>query len=115
MLLSFCVGFLSSILGIGGGIIHVPAMVYLLAFPAHIATATSHFVLAISSMVGVFTHFLLHNILIKEALMIGVGAVLGAQIGAKMSLKVKSKAILSLLAFCLFGLGARLVFTAGAF
>ena len=93
----------------------MPAMVYLLAFPAHIATATSHFVLAISSMVGVFSHFLLHNILIKEALMIGVGAVLGAQIGAKMSLKVKSKAILSLLGFCLFGLGARLVFTAGAF
>lgn len=115
VLLSLGVGFLSSILGIGGGIIHVPAMVYLLAFPAHIATATSHFVLAISSMVGVFSHFLLHNILIKEALMIGVGAVLGAQLGAKMSLKVKSKAILSLLAFCLFGLGARLVFTAGAF
>lgn len=113
VLLSLCVGFLSSILGIGGGIIHVPAMVYLLV--QHIATATSHFVLAISSMVGVFSHFLLHNILIKEALMIGVGAVLGAQLGAKMSLKVKSKAILSLLAFCLFGLGARLVFTAGAF
>jgi len=64
-------------------------------------------------MFGVMSHFLLHNILIKEALMIGIGAVLGAQIGAKMSLKVRSKAILSLLALCLFSLGMRLVLTAG--
>ena len=43
---SFGVGFLSSIFGIGGGVIHVPLMIYLLGFPVHMATATSHFVLA---------------------------------------------------------------------
>jgi uncharacterized membrane protein YfcA len=42
MLVSVGVGVLSSLLGIGGGIIHVPAMVYLLGFPTHVATATSH-------------------------------------------------------------------------
>ena len=40
--ISLVVGFLSSLLGIGGGIIHVPAMVHLMDFPVHIATATSH-------------------------------------------------------------------------
>src|SRR5262249_21760157 len=39
--LSFFVGYISSLLGIGGGFIHVPALVELLNFPVHIATATS--------------------------------------------------------------------------
>lgn len=50
------VGFISSIFGIGGGIIHVPVMIYALAFPPHMATATSHFVLAVSSFMGVTSH-----------------------------------------------------------
>ena len=50
--LSFIVGFLSSILGIGGGVIHVPMMVFILGFPAHIAVATSTFILMVSSCVG---------------------------------------------------------------
>jgi uncharacterized protein len=41
-------GFLSSFLGIGGGIVHVPLLVGVLGFPTHIATATSHFVLVFS-------------------------------------------------------------------
>lgn len=109
VVLSAGVGFLSSILGIGGGIIHVPAMVFMLSFPPHIATATSHFVLAISSLFGVASHLLLNNVLIKPALIIGFGAVLGAQFGARLSLKVKSRSIMLLLAIALFLLGIRLI------
>lgn len=112
VLLSVLVGFLSSILGIGGGVIHVPAMVYILGFPTHVATATSHFVLAISTFFGVVTHYIIGNILIKPGLIIGIGAVVGAQIGAKLSVKVQSHAILILLAIALFLLGLRLVLTA---
>jgi len=112
VLLSTLVGFLSSILGIGGGVIHVPAMVYILGFPTHVATATSHFVLAISTFWGVATHYIIGNILVKPALTIGIGAVVGAQIGAQLSLKVKSKSILILLSIALFLLGLRLVLTA---
>ena len=54
--ISLAVGYLSSFLGIGGGIIHVPALVYLLDFPVHIATATSHFVLAIMALTGTLVH-----------------------------------------------------------
>lgn len=106
--LSFVVGFLSSILGIGGGVIHVPILIYLLGFPTHIATATSHFVLAISSFVGVVSHFMLGNILMVPALAIGFGASAGAQFGAKLSMKVKSRAIQIMLALALGGLGVRL-------
>lgn len=56
LVLSFGVGFLSSILGIGGGIIHVPALIALFSFPAHIATATSQFILAFSAITGAGSH-----------------------------------------------------------
>jgi len=113
--ISFVVGFLSSILGIGGGVIHVPAMVFLLAFPAHIATATSHFVLAISSFMGFASHLSLHNVLLVPAAAIGIGAVIGAQLGAKISYRVTSQSIIMLLALSLAGLGLRLIFTATSF
>lgn len=104
---SFGVGFLSSILGIGGGVVHVPVMIYLLGFPVHIATATSHFVLACSSFFGVVSHFLLGHIIWLPAICISIGAAIGAQFGAKLSNHTKSKVILVLLACAMFALGLR--------
>ena len=109
--MSAVVGFLSSILGIGGGVIQVPAMIYVLGFPPHIATATSHFVLALSTLFGVVSHLFWHNVILSVAVPIGVGAVIGAQFGARWSNKVKSKSITMLLALSLFALGVRLVAT----
>jgi uncharacterized membrane protein YfcA len=114
ILLSVLVGFVSSVFGVGGGIIQVPAMVYLLGFPTSISTATSQVVLAISSFFGVISHYVAGNILIQPSLIIGTGAVLGAQLGARLSRKVKSRVILLLLAVALFGLGIRLVLTANS-
>ncbi len=114
ILVSFFVGFLSSIFGIGGGVIHVPLMIYLLGFPVHVATATSHFVLACSSAFGVISHFLQHHIVWIPAISISVGAAIGAQIGAKISKKTKSKMILVLLSLAMFALGIRLIFLGAA-
>ena len=55
--------FISSILGIGGGIIHVPMMMFILGFPTIIATATSTFVLMISALIGTVSHAMLGHIL----------------------------------------------------
>ncbi|HNX27150.1 MAG TPA: sulfite exporter TauE/SafE family protein, partial [Phycisphaerae bacterium] len=88
MTLSFFVGVASSILGIGGGIIHVPAMVNLLNFPVHIATATSHFILSLMSLAGTAVHVIDGSLGIKElpcVLPLGLGAVIGAKLGAKLS------------------------------
>ncbi|WP_416195686.1 sulfite exporter TauE/SafE family protein [Selenomonas sp.] len=106
---SFCVGFLSSIFGIGGGVVHVPLMIYLLGFPVHVATATSHFVLACSSLFGVISHFLLHHIVWLPAICISLGAAIGAQLGARISQKTKSKVILVLLSCAMLALGLRLI------
>ena len=110
LLISFVIGFISSIFGIGGGVIHVPAMIGFLGFPPHIATATSHFVLAISSLIGVVTHQWEHHILWGYAILFGIGAIGGAQIGAKISKHVKGRSILYLLAGALMLLALRLIF-----
>lgn len=109
IILSMFVGFVSSIFGIGGGIIHVPVMIYALAFPPHMATATSHFVLAVSSFMGVISHIFLNHIVWTPALAVGIGALIGAQFGARLSKKTKPHSIILLLCLSLFLLGIRMI------
>src|SRR5258706_490808 len=56
IILSLFIGFISSLLGIVGGIIHVPALTALLGFPLHIDTAHSHLILAVIAMAGTMVH-----------------------------------------------------------
>lgn len=108
-LLSIGVGALSSFIGIGGGIIHTPILIYLLKVPVHMATATSCFILTFTSLTGVITHFYLGNVALYYALALGIGAVCGAQVGASVSHKVESKKIIILLAIILALTGLRLL------
>lgn len=112
--LSVVVGYLSPILGIGGGIIHVPAMVEWLRFPVHIATATSHFILAIMASVTVITHFIDGSYASPEVqhlvLWLIIGIIPGAQLGARLSSKIHGKAIIRSLAVCLCLVGIRILF-----
>ena len=112
IILSFFVGFVSSFLGIGGGIMHVPALISLLDFPAHVATATSHFVLMIMALAGTITHLVNGTLQqgLKIALYVGIGVIAGAQVGAYFSNKVKPKGIVKALAVALIVVGVRLVF-----
>lgn len=107
--ISFGIGFISSTFGIGGGVIQVPAMVGFLGFPPHIATATSQFVLAISSLIGVVSHQWEAHILWDYAILFGIGAIFGAQEGAKISKKIKGRSILFLLAGALMLVALRLI------
>jgi uncharacterized protein len=112
-LLSVGVGFISSFLGIGGGVVHVPLLVAVLGFPTHLATATSHFVLAFMALVATLTHVVLgsfHNdVGLRRAAALSVGVVLGAQLGARLSQQVSGRLIERLLAGGLLLLGVRLV------
>ena len=114
-LYSLAVGFLSSFLGIGGGVIHVPLLVRALGFPTHIATATSHFVLAIMAGTGSLTHIALgsfaHHHGLRRTLALSVGVVAGAQLGARISLRLRGSVIQLLLAAALLALAARLLYT----
>lgn len=94
------VGLLSGLLGIGGGIIHVPALTQLLCFPVHIATATSHFVVGITTFSAVITHIFTgayaHGV--RRALVLSAGAIIGAQFGARLSQRVPGVLVVRLLA-----------------
>ena len=111
--LSFFVGYFSSFLGIGGGIIHVPALVWFLHFPVHVATATSHFILAIMALAGTLVHVGTGALAQSwpETLGLGLGVLLGAQLGAYFSKRVKSAWIIRSLAFALGLVGIRILIT----
>jgi uncharacterized membrane protein YfcA len=113
IILSVFVGYLSSFLGIGGGIIHVPAMVYLLGFPIHIATATSHFVLAIMAMAGTTVHILSGEFIhgIHRTIYLALGVLVGAQVGAHLSNHVRGALIIRSLSLALVFVGLRILFT----
>lgn len=112
--MSVGVGFLSSLLGIGGGIIHVPLMVQVLLFPAHVATATSHYVLMVSALVGTIVHLAsgdLEGGYLRTAA-IGCGVLMGAQGGARLSVLVRGPMLIRLLAGALFLVALRLLLPA---
>jgi uncharacterized membrane protein YfcA len=106
---SFLVGLMSSVLGIGGGIIHVPFLIVALSLPVHIATATSHFVLSISAFVGAATFFALGNVSLRTVALMGAGILVGAQLGARASLRAGATTIRLILAVSLALVGIRMV------
>jgi uncharacterized protein len=111
-ILSLFVGYVSSFLGIGGGIIHVPALVYLLHFPVHVATATSHFILAIMALTGTLVHVLNGSLThgVHHLFFLAAGVVLGAQVGAHLSRFMRGDWIIRSLAVALGLVGIRILF-----
>jgi uncharacterized membrane protein YfcA len=109
ILLGVGIGFLSSILGIGGGIFMVPVMATLLGFPAQIAVATSSFVLVFTALAGVISHLLRGNVIFGPAIAMSLGVIAGAQLGAAISQRVKGRAIVRVLSIALLLSGAQLI------
>jgi uncharacterized membrane protein YfcA len=111
--LSVLVGFFSSLLGIGGGIIHVPMLNRTLNFPVHIATATSHTILSFVALTGTAVHFAEGNLNghLETSAILGVGAVVGAQVGARLSNRLHGTGIIRALAIALGIVGLRILLT----
>ena len=110
---SVAVGFFSSLLGIGGGVIHVPVMITLLRFPVHVAVATSHFILMFASASGSVVHLSngdLRGENLARAILLAVGVVPGAQAGARLGQRFRGPTIVRFLAVALVALGARLLY-----
>lgn len=108
--ISVFVGMISSFLGIGGGIIHVPLLGTVLNFPIHLAAGTSHFILAASSAFAVFDHWSRNNYrsLDDSINWMLAGIIIGAQMGAALSKHVDSHKILKILSIALLIGGIRL-------
>jgi uncharacterized membrane protein YfcA len=111
IILSVFVGYLSSVLGVGGGFIHVPALTRLLDFPVHVATATSHFVLAVMALTGTLVHIASGSFVhgVRRTALLALGVIVGAQFGAALSNRVSGKMIIRGLAVALAFVGLRLI------
>lgn len=108
---SIAVGFLASILGIGGGIVHVPFMVYVLHFPAHVAIATSTCILAVSSLAGLVSHALLSHVAWLSGLVIGAGAFIGAQGGVRLAQRLPAASLMKLASVLVAATGIKFLFS----
>lgn len=102
---------LSSLLGIGGGIIHVPFLIRVLRMPPHVATATSHFVLTFVALTATITHVAMGEFArgLPQTMYLAVGVMMGAPLGAALSVKLKGSLIVRLLAVALCLVGGRLI------
>ncbi len=98
VLIGLGAGFVASLFGVGGGVIFVPTMAYLFSFPAHIATATSTFIIALTAIFATASHAYYHDVLWGRALFIALGAVVGAQLGARIAPRVRAPALMRLFA-----------------
>lgn len=106
------IGLVSSLLGIGGGVIQVPFMVRVLRFPPHVATATSQLVLAMLALVATLSHLALGAFGegLDQTMYLAVGVMMGAPFGALISVRVRGSMLVRLLALALCLVGLRLVF-----
>jgi uncharacterized membrane protein YfcA len=90
---AFVGGVFSGFLGGGAGYIRMPAMVYLLGVPTHLAVGTDLFEVIISGGYGTLTHALKGNVDILIALVMQTGAAIGAKLGASLTTYFKGPRI----------------------
>jgi len=86
---SFFAGIISSLFGIGGGLIFVPLMVVALGISMKRAAPTSQFILMFASFSGLIMHSMLGHPDYYQALLLSIGAFAGGILGARLSLDIK--------------------------
>jgi len=84
-------GFVAGMLGVGGGLIKVPALVLLGGVPMKIAVGSSSLMIGITALTGLFGHALAGHFDPKLALTLGVAVLAGSQIGARFGVKIDKK------------------------
>jgi len=109
LIVGVLVGILAAIMGVGGGFIMVPAMIYILGMPTKVVVGTSLFqiifVTAFTTMLHATTNFTVDIVL---AVLLLVGGVIGAQIGTKIGLKMKAEQLRILLALMVLAVCGKL-------
>ncbi|WP_313613357.1 sulfite exporter TauE/SafE family protein [Agrobacterium sp.] len=107
--LGFFIGILTSVMGVGGGFIMVPAMIYLLRIPTNVVVGTSLFqiifVTAYTTIVQAATNYSVDIVL---AFILMIAGVVGAQYGVRVGQKLRGEQLRALLALLVLAVGVRL-------
>ena len=110
-LIGAIVGVLSAIMGVGGGFIMVPAMIYLLGMPTSLAIGTSLFqIIFVTANVTFLQALTVQTVDILLAVLLLTGAVIGAQFGSKYSVRMKGEQLRALLALLVLGVCVKMIF-----
>ena len=109
VVLSFFAGLSSGLLGIGGGSLMVPIMTLGMGIPIHITVATSMLIMIFTSTSGVIQHFSLGNISFEYVLLLVLGTIFGAQIGAYTSRRISSRNLRRIFGIILILISIRMI------
>jgi uncharacterized membrane protein YfcA len=111
VIIGFFVGMMSAIMGVGGGFIMVPAMIYILRMPTNVVIGTSLFqIIFVTASVTIFHAVENQTLDIVLATLLMIGGVIGAQIGAYVGQRLQGEQLRALLALIVLAVGARLLF-----
>jgi hypothetical protein len=112
ILIGALVGLLAAIMGVGGGFIMVPAMIYLLRVPTKVVVGTSLFQIVFLTAFTTMLHATLnYNVDVVLALLLMLGGVIGAQFGAMAGVKLNGEQLRALLALLVIAVAIRLAVT----
>jgi uncharacterized protein len=111
VILGFLVGILSAVLGVGGGFVMVPAMIYLLRMPTVVVPGTSLFqIIFVTAAVTLLQAIENNTVDVVLAMVLLVGGVVGAQLGTRWGAKLRGEELRALLALIVLAVAAKLVF-----
>jgi len=106
---SFLTGLMAGILGIGGGLIRMPALIYLIGCPTHVAVGTDLFEVTISGLYGAASYSYKGRTELLAAVIMLMGASVGAQIGSVATKYVKGYGIRTFFGIAVIGCGVSIV------
>jgi uncharacterized membrane protein YfcA len=111
LLIGAFVGLLAAIMGVGGGFIMVPAMIYLLRVPTNVVIGTSLFqIIFVTAMVTILHSATNQTVDVLLAVVLMIGGVIGAQFGARAGQNLKGEQLRALLALMVLGVCLRMAF-----
>ena len=111
LVIGFVVGLLAAIMGVGGGFIMIPAMIYLIGMPTSVVIGTSLFQIIFVTANVTFLHSVTNQTVdIILALLLLSGAVVGAQFGARAGVKLRGEQLRALLALLVLSVCGKLLF-----
>jgi uncharacterized membrane protein YfcA len=105
------VGFIAGLLGVGGGIFVVPFMVYVCKIPTKIAAGSSHLIISFSALAGIIGHATSHHFDIPLIVVTGIAVLIGGNLGARISMQVKTKMIKAGLGLIMWAFATQLLVT----
>jgi uncharacterized membrane protein YfcA len=105
------IGFLTAIMGVGGGFLLVPALIYLMRIPTRIVIGTSTVqILCVTAFTTVLQAALNHTVDVLLSVPLMAGSVVGAQFGVGFSERFKAEQLRALLALIVLAVAVRMAF-----